>query len=119
MFEQRLHRTRITMVTYLFRQMIKADVEGSETLALAVDLSRDEGDAVSEVLGVEAVLGGRSSLFAAMPPCGFFLLVIGRTRSTRATWRTFFLRRWSLRRFGSQSGLSTGLRSCQDGSERP
>ena len=70
------------MVTYLLRQMIKVDVEGSEALALAVDLSRDEGDAVSEGFGVEAVLSGRLSLFAVVPPCGFFFLVIGRRRST-------------------------------------
>lgn len=82
------------MVTYLLRQIIKADVEGSDTLALAVDFSRVEGDAVSGVFGAEAVLSVRLSLFAVMPPCGFFFLVIGRMRSIRIALWTLFSRQW-------------------------
>lgn len=78
------------MVTYLLRQMIKADVEGSGILALAVDLARIEGDAVSEDFRVEAVLSERLSLFAIVPPCGFFFLVIGQTRSPSMARRTLF-----------------------------
>lgn len=82
------------MVTYLLRQMIKADVEGSETLAFAVDFSRVEGDALSGVFGVEPVLSVRVSLFAVMPPCGFFFLVIEWTRSLTIVSRTLSPRQW-------------------------
>ena len=81
--------------------MIKADVEGSRTLALLVDdvaLSTD-GDAVSGVLGVEAVLSVRLSLSAVMPLCGFFFLVIS----------------WEVRGNNKGSGLHTPMVGNFDG----
>jgi len=108
-FGQHRHGLRSRGVTYLLRQIIKADVEGSETLALAVDFSRVEGEAVSGVFGVEAVLSVRLSLFTVMPPCGFFFLVIGGPRSLTIALRTLFPRqcfRFKVRSFALSPGLT-------------
>ena len=75
-----------TIVTYLLRQIIKADVAGSGSLAFVVDevgVSRAEGDAVSGVVGVDAALSVRLSLLANMPLCGFFFFVICLKRGTK------------------------------------
>ena len=96
--EVRLHRLEMdistpstcreydTIVTYLLRQIIKADVAGSGNLAFVVDevgVSRAEGDAVSGVVGVDAALSVRLSLLANMPLCGFFFFVICLTRGIK------------------------------------
>ena len=65
-------------VAYLFRHMIKADVDGSELLGLleVVAFAGIEGDAVSGVFDVDAELSVRSSLAEPEPLRAFFFFVM-------------------------------------------